>query len=109
MTRSAKPLEDHGEPRQEQDHTITLICPAVKLILQLSKEVKALSAQLRERGTICDDILDNADLLKEFKISKSTACNWRAAGLSYIKKGGKLYYYRADIKQFLSRYQRKGF
>ncbi len=47
-------------------------------------------------------ILDNADILQLFKISKETASNWRAEGiLPYSKIKGKTYYKLSDMHSII--------
>ena len=47
-------------------------------------------------------ILDNADILKIFKISDRTAANWRKDGtLSYAAIKGKVYYRLSDVHKLL--------
>ena len=47
-------------------------------------------------------ILDNADILQLFKISKETASNWRAEGiLPHSKIKGKTYYKLSDMHKII--------
>lgn len=45
---------------------------------------------------------DNATLLREWKISKRTAANYRKQGLGSFKRGGRVYYTPEHRQQFLS-------
>lgn len=84
-------------------------CPTIRLVQQLHAEIKLLRKEIRDRFDIYPELLDNTDLIKIYKISKSTAQIWRDKGLGYIKMGGKLYYNRKEVEMFLARYKRKGF
>jgi len=54
-------------------------------------------------------ILDNADLMHLFKISKETASNWRAEGiLPYSKIKGKTYYKLKDIHKVIDTNYNRG-
>lgn len=84
-------------------------CPSFRLIQQLLAEVKALRLEIRDRFDLYPEVIDNADLIRLYKISKTTSQTWRNRGLGYIKMGGKLYYNRKEVELFLAKHRRKGF
>lgn len=84
-------------------------CPAVALIYALTAEVKSLKKIIMEQKLNATALLDNSDLLREYKISRGTASNWRDEGLAHIKIGSKIFYAPEDIKAFLQKYYQKGF
>jgi hypothetical protein len=84
-------------------------CPAVALIYALTAEVKSLKKLIMEHKLSATALLDNADLIREYKISRGTASNWRDEGLAHIKIGSKIFYAPEDIKSFLQKYYQKGF
>jgi hypothetical protein len=84
-------------------------CPAVALIHSLSAEVKLLKQIITQQKLNANTLIDNADLLREYKISRGTASNWRDDGLAHIKIGSKIFYAPEDVKRFLLTYYQKGF
>ena len=44
---------------------------------------------------------DNATLVREWRISKRTAANYRQQGLEYYKRGGLVYYSPESRKNFI--------
>jgi hypothetical protein len=55
-----------------------------------------------------EDLWDNSDLIRKWKISQRTLATWRANGLiGYIQVGGKIWYTIEDRSSFLSRHKVK--
>lgn len=64
------------------------------IVFQLEKRVgylENLFSQLYKNGLEEED-WDNATLLREWKISKRTAANYRKGGLNFYKRGGRIFY-----------------
>ena len=108
ITKGAKEI-----PLYQESHVVesngTFTCPAVALILKLSVEVNSLKLLIANQSTNPSAKLDNADLLREYKISRGTAIKWRNEGLAYTKIGNKIFYERDDISKFLDQYNEKAF
>ncbi len=92
-----------------EEHNGSFLCPTHKLVHQLIEEIKLLNRKLEKIHPVLLPRLDNADLMKEFHISRTSAANWRNTGLMYTKVGNKIYYERADIESFLLKRKMKGF
>ena len=84
-------------------------CPSFRLIQQLLAEVKALRLEIRDRFDLYPEVIDNADLFKLYKISRTTAQTLRNKELCYIKMGSKLYCSRKEVELFLARNKRSVF
>lgn len=91
------------------DEATCFVCPAVKLLKQLTLEISQMKKQVNLLTQNQSKILTTEQLLKEFKISEGTARNWRNQGLAFMKKERKVYFYREDVERFLSKHLRKGF
>jgi|GEM_PF-6251820 len=85
------------------------VCPVAKMVRQLLSEVADIKKQVAIPASIQSATLDNADLMKEYHISRTTAAEWRAAGLAYTKVGNKLYYKQGDISAFLEKHKHRAF
>ena len=83
----------------------------VDLRLQaLSDMVACLRAEIDEikRALVDNDLWDNADMIRNWKISKRTLAAWRANGMiDFVQAGGKVWYTRENRMSFLLRNQVK--
>jgi hypothetical protein len=76
---------------------------SLKLILsKLEQIIKNQKIKTKENPKYV--LLDNADILQLFKISKETASNWRAEGiLPFLQIKGKIYYSLLDIHKLIDK------
>jgi hypothetical protein len=64
--------------------------------------VKEVGELRREIGV--NEMWDNADMIRNWKVSSRTLATWRAEGLiGYVQVGGKIWYPREVRELFLSR------
>lgn len=64
---------------------------------KLVVEVNKLRTKIGE-----NEVWDNADLIRNWKVSTRTLANWRAEGLiGYAQVGGKIYYTKEMRNEFL--------
>lgn len=71
---------------------------------ELNDEIGKLVAEVNKlRNNIGEnEVWDNADLIKNWKISTRTLASWRAEGLiGYVQVGGKIYYTKEMRNEFL--------
>lgn len=94
------------EPNNDQ---VIFTCPTIRHLQRLSEQIVELKFLLTKSQSEKAAMLDNADLMLEYHISRTTAQVWRAHGLGYFKVEGKLFYERNDIDTFLKKYKYKGF
>ncbi len=85
------------------------ICPAVKQVKQLRSEIASLKNMLAKLPPNRTAMIDNADLMMQYHISRTTASEWRANGLGYIKIGKKIYYEHDWIEAYLQKHKHRGF
>lgn len=53
---------------------------------------------------LADKIMDNADFIAVFNITKRTAQRWRKAGkIGYIPIGKKVYYLKSDVDMMMEK------
>lgn len=77
---------------------------------QLISKLDIIIEHLKKENKYQDMVLDNADFLRYMKISRRTACSWRAEGLiNFSQMGSKIYYKLSDVEEFLDRYKRRSF
>lgn len=72
---------------------------------QFSNELKILTAEISEvrKGIGINELWDNADMVKNWKVSERTLATWRHEGLiGYVKVGGKIWYPREQRELFLN-------
>jgi hypothetical protein len=51
-----------------------------------------------------EDLWDNSEIIRKWKISERTLANWRSKGLiSFVQLNGKIWYTREDREEFLKR------
>ena len=75
------------------------------------REIKAIEERLEQTIQKLDKLqkqagiepfIDNSDFIRIFKISNSTAKNWRSKGLiAYCQIENKIYYKKIDIEKLL--------
>lgn len=72
-------------------------------INQISKRIARIE-EVITKGIKSDHDLDwdNATLLREWKISKRTAANYRQKGLAFYKRGGFIYYSPKNRENFIT-------
>lgn len=107
LQNEAKVIQLYPDTHSSSNGSFT--CPAVALIHSLSAEVKSLRILIDNQNPKTSQKLDNADLLREYNISRGTATNWRNAGLEYVKVGSKIFYDRRKVESFLQQYNVKAF
>lgn len=66
-------------------------------VIRMKSEIDRLKSQTME-----DDLWDNSDMLRNWKISLRTLASWRAKGLiDYVQMGGKIWYTKENRNAFL--------
>lgn len=91
------------------DVQVTFTCPALSMLRSLQKDVADIKKQLSSTYSKSTELIDNADLLILYKISRTTSCEWRQKGLEYFKVGKKIMYERSAIDAFLLKHKHRGF
>ena len=80
-------------------------------ILQLKKMVKSIHFSVDEIKAVVkpeDELWDNSDMIRKWKVSARTLADWRAKVLiGYVQVGNKLWYPREARVLFLSKYFNK--
>ena len=67
------------------------------------EEVKDILARIEDRIAIEEELWDNADLIRNFKISARTLADWRSKKLiGYSQINGKIYYSVDDRRNFIN-------
>lgn len=67
-------------------------------------EVLELEIEALKTRSLSDEMWDNSDMLRNWKISQRTLASWRANGLiDYVQLGGKIWYTKENRDSFLSR------
>lgn len=97
-----------GKPTSESV-ALTFSCPTTLLVKQLLTEVRSLKEILKSQNPNQNIYLDNNELMREFKISRTCAQTWRNSGMPWYKAQGKLYYKRSEVEEFINRGKRRGF
>jgi len=72
---------------------------------ELAAEVKYLNQQIHELkvGIGINELWDNADIIRNWKVSERTLATWRKEGLiGYVKVGGMIWYTREQRDLFLN-------
>ena len=98
-----------GKGSPDPSNIIQIACPSIILLKQVLFELKEIKKQLASNNMAGSDLLTNDELMLKYKVSRSTAINWRSKGMPYSKAGGKLYYKRSEVEQFINREKRRGF
>lgn len=66
-------------------------------------EMQGILTRIVSRISAEEELLDNADLMKKWKVSARTLASWRSNGLiGYVQVGGKIYYTPEDRRIFLN-------
>ncbi len=74
-------------------------------ITVLKREVTKLQEEITElKGSNNDELWDNSDMMKNWKVSQRTLATWRSEGLiEYVQVGSKIWYTRKNREHFLER------
>ena len=91
------------------DGQVIFTCPASKNIQQLRSEIAELKVLLTTSQSNKEALFDNEQLLSRYHISRTTAANWRAIGLGYVKVGKKILYDPKSVDEFLQKHKHKSF
>ena len=91
-----------------EDSTV-FMCPAAKMVRQLLSDIAEIKKHVSKNTADKEALIDNVDLMKEYHISRTTAAEWRANGLCYVKVGKKLFYKKEDVSAFLEKHKHRGF
>ena len=72
----------------------------------LKKEISQLRSEVVElKNSSNDELWDNCDMKKNWKVSQRTLATWRAQALiGYVQIGNKIWYRKADREAFLEKY-----
>jgi len=74
-------------------------------LTEFVRQLKELTAEVHEvkTGIGLNELWDNADMIKNWKVSERTLATWRHEGLiGYVKVGGKIWYPREQRELFLN-------
>ena len=81
------------------------------LMREILNELRAIRKEFKNRQSVpgaLKDIIDNADLMRLFKINANTALRWRNNGtLPYSKVRGKIFYRISDVEKLVKPAQDK--
>ncbi len=75
-------------------------------VRDLADKVDALESTIEviKACSIEDDMWDNSDMMRNWKISQRTLASWRANGsIEYVQFGGKIWYTKENRNAFLLR------
>lgn len=75
-------------------------------LTQLGKQLKELTTEVNQvkNGIGMNELWDNTDMIRNWKISERTLATWRHDGLiGFVKVGGKVWYPREQRELFLSK------
>ena len=74
-------------------------------ISSLHKELEELRTEIVElKGQSNDEMWDNSDMMRNWRVSQRTLATWRAEGLiDYIQVGNKIWYTKENRETFLSK------
>ncbi len=100
----------HNNKLDNSSGQVVFTCPAVSILRELQKEIAELKRlTTAPTSSTPDDVLDNAELMTKYKISRTTAADWRNNGLQHYRVRGKLIHKRSDIEAFLQKYKHRAF
>jgi len=87
--------------RRMNDYKIDVrLSEAISAINDVNRKFEVLSNSIKPD----EDLWDNSDLIRKWKISERTAATWRSNGLiSYVQVNGKIWYTRQAREEFLNR------
>ncbi len=72
-----------------------------KAFSELNETVKGIGSKVISK----DELWDNADMIKNWKVSARTLAEWRAKGIiGFIQVGHKIWYPRESRELFLAKY-----
>lgn len=55
-----------------------------------------------KKNRVCDEMWDNSDLIRNWKVSLRTLAEWRAEGkIGYVQIGNKIWYPREERESFI--------
>ena len=105
---SSRPSEDKTIATEGK---ITITCPDAIAVSELRKELAEMKRLLTSAAPgSANDVLNNEELIATYKISRTTASEWRNSGkLAYYKIGRLIMYKRSDIETFLQTHRHKTF
>lgn len=75
-------------------------------VKELSEKINELESEIEVLKTrsIENEMWDNSDMIRNWKISQRTLASWRADGLiDYVQMGGKIWYTKENRNAFLLR------
>ena len=75
-------------------------------VKELANMVNLLKSEINElRSRILEDnVWDNSDMIRNWKVSKRTLAMWRAEGLiDFVQVGSKIWYTKENRESFLKR------
>ena len=75
-------------------------------VKQLSAKISRLESEIEVLKTRSDEdeMWDNSDMMRNWKISQRTLASWRSDGLiDYVQAGGKIWYSKENRNAFLLR------
>lgn len=78
---------------------------------ELSSEVSLLTAEVQRlaENTGANELWDNADIIRNWKVSARTLATWRAEGLiGYVQVGSKIWYPKEMREVFLVKNLKNG-
>ncbi len=71
---------------------------------ELSDQITRMKTEIDRLKSLTteDDLWDNSDIMRNWKISQRTLATWRADGLiDYVQVGGKIWYTKENRNAFL--------
>lgn len=71
---------------------------------ELSDEIKQFAKEFSElkKNNYVDELWDNADMVRNWKLSPRTLASWRSEGtIGFVQVGGKIWYTKAIRDEFL--------
>jgi phage pi2 protein 07 len=75
-------------------------------IEELSGQIALMKSEIEQLNnrSMDEDLWDNSDLIRKWKISQRTLASWRSKGLiDYVQMGGKIWYTKENRNSFLSK------
>lgn len=75
-------------------------------VKELSEKIEVLEFKLEElkSHSVENELWDNSDMIRNWKISQRTLASWRSEGLiDFVQAGGKIWYTPENRKTFLLR------
>lgn len=75
-------------------------------IKELTDEIKKLAEEVSEvkKSTGVNELWDNSDMIRNWKISPRTLASWRSEGcIEYVQVGGKIWYPKEAREMFIKK------